>query len=358
MQVTLRPHGIVPRIQGAFLCALLGVWTQGAWLALGLCASALEAILGPGRLADALRPATWSAVSRAEAPLVLTIVVPFLVLWTLGGGLMLAQALLLLFGRETVRWGPGALEVERHGLVRLASLRLDPATVSGFTILRGHLLARRLGRTVALARLGTDLERSQLAARLETWHRGFGRRAGFGPDHSPCAGHEVSRDETGGYALTPPHDQQRLAAGLLALMGSALYTMMGFTMIGQGVWQGVLAFLAMGLPATACAGVAVWLMAVRETWHPRTGSLEIRRRAFGRDWSRTLSPLSLEVHAHSDSDGDLHWTLNAIAPGRRQRLAHALEDPSTPEALAEWLSARTGVGIEFTGRARSERRAA
>jgi hypothetical protein len=134
--------------------------------------------------------------------------------------------------------------------------------------------------------------------------------------------------------------------------------MMGFSMIGRDAWAAVIALLSLGVIATAAAAAAVWLLAVRETWHPRSGSLEIRRRAFGRTWSRTFSPLSLELRAHSDTDGDLHWTLFAIGPGRRHRLANAMHDGAAPESLAQWLAARTGVTVEYTGRAKAERRAA
>jgi hypothetical protein len=358
MQVTLRPRGVARWFQAAFLFAWLGGWAMGEWFALGLFASALEAVFGPGALPEGLRFGAGPGVSRGEAAMVFAFVVPWLALWTLGGGLALAQALLALVGREIVRWSPDGLEIERHALVRISGARVEPTKIHGFHMRRGALVARLAGRSVAVARLGTDLERSELATRLDAWHRGFGGRAGLGPGDAPCPGWTVARDETGAWTLTPARGNRFLVAAMLAFVASGLYAMTGSSMLGGNVRRVVIALLSLGLVATVLAAAAVWLVAVRESWHPRPGSLEIRRRAFGRRWSRTLSPLALELRAHSDTDGDLHWTLTAVAPGRRRQLATALHDSSVPESLALWLSARTGVSVEYTGRAREERRAA
>src|SRR5512134_980681 len=120
MQVTLRPRGVGRLFQAAFLCVWMGGWAMGMWFALGLFTSALEAVYGPGALPASLHFGAGPTVSRAEAPMVFTFLLPWLGLWTMGGALALGQALLLLFGREVVRWGPDGLEIERHALVRIS----------------------------------------------------------------------------------------------------------------------------------------------------------------------------------------------------------------------------------------------
>jgi len=358
MQVTLRPRGIGRLFQAAFLAVWLGGWAMGEWFALGLFVAGLEGALGPGAVPESFRASLGLAVSRGEAPMVLLIVVPWLVLWTLGGALALGQALLLLVGREVVRWSPEALEIERYALTRLSSRRLEPAAIHAFSFARGALVVRKHGRSIAVARLGTAVERSELATRLETWHRGFGGRALRSPEDPPCPGYQVSRDDTGAFTLVPGMSNRWLATSLLAFVASGFFAMLGFTALDASTWELLGACFALGLPGSLAAGGAIWLIAVRESWHPRSGTLEIRRRGFGHSWGRTITPLRLELRGNSDSDGDLHWTLFAHGAERTQRLASAIHDSAVPESLGEWLSERTGVAVEFTGRAGALRKAA
>lgn len=357
-QVTLRPRGFARFFMVGFLGFWLCGWAMGEWFALGLIASSLESLFGPGFIPDFIQLGFDTHVSRGQASMVLAFILFWFALWTIGGMFALGQGLLLLAGREVVRWGPEALEVERRAFVLLSSARLDPTTLTGFVTSRGSLLARRGGRSVAVARLGTDEERAELSTRLETWRQAFGRHVRRSPEEPPAPGWSVTRDETGGYALTPSASARWLAAALLAFVASLFYLVLGFMLLDRRGTGAVIGLFVLGLPATAAAYGAVWLAVVRESWHPRARSLEIRRSAFGRTWSRMFSPLGLELRAHSDSDGDLHWTLTAHGDGKPHPLASAVHDSAEPDAIAAWLAERTGVEVDFTGRAEAERKRA
>ena len=176
-------------------------------------------------------------------------------------------------------------------------------------------------------------------------------------EDSPIRAHVVFRDETGAPALTRSPVTLRVVGYLMIMFGLGLVGALA-AIVAHGPGPFVIAGCsALVVPATLCAMAGIWLLAVRESWHPRPGVLERRRQVFGQTWSRRFEPLGLELCADADSDGNTRWRLIATGGGDDEVLITALGEGSAPTALGEWLAARTGVSLNRESRASEVRNA-
>jgi isopentenyl diphosphate isomerase/L-lactate dehydrogenase-like FMN-dependent dehydrogenase len=66
-------------------------------------------------------------------------------------------------------------------------------------------------------------------------------------------------------------------------------------------------------------------------------------------WTTPYQPLSLEIVASTDSDGDSRWTLEVRGEGHLRRLISSINDPNLPRSVGEWLSGATGVPLGEKG---------
>ena len=348
-QVTLRAQGVLRYVLAAFLSVWLCGWAFGECFGFMLLGSALRVALGPGWLTDWLPAMNVSPPAPGLLPAFFAFISVWLSLWTLGGLGALGQLFTLLFGREVVRWGGEGLEVERYALFPTSATRLEPRQLTGFRTRAQALFADTRTRAVPVARLGTSAEREGLRGVLERWREGFGPVAPLAPGESPVPGWQVVTDESGAPAIAPaPRTQEAVGAVLIAIAMAFIGAAVAASTGTHGVPVKVGA-MVLGIPGVLCLYGGTWLLAVRESWHPRRGLLERRRRALGRVWSREFTPLGLELRAWTDSDLDAHWTLVVSGGGKEQAMASSLRDPNLPMSLGTWLSERTGVELVQKG---------
>jgi len=344
-QVTLRAQGVLRYLPAAFLCAWLCGWAFGEYFALSILGSALQSVIGPDFLAGWMPAIQGKLPPRETLPLLFAFVSVWLTFWTVGGLAALSQLLTLLFGREVIHWSGEGLVVERYAGFLISASRLEPSQLTGFRTHGRSLLADTRARAVPVAQLGTTAEREELRGLLQEWRRGFGPVAPLAPGESPVPGWQVVTDESGAPAIAPaPRAQQVVGAALLAIAMAFIGVAVAVSSRAQGVSVTV-GTMVLGVPGVLCLYGGAWLLAVRESWHPRRGALERRRTALGRVWSREFTPLGLELRAWTDSDLDAHWKLVVSGGGGEQVIASSLRDPNLPLSLGTWLSERTGVEL-------------
>jgi hypothetical protein len=193
---------------------------------------------------------------------------------------------------------------------------------------------------------------------LAEWRNSFGPVDSLGPGGSPVPGWQVMTDESGVPAIAPAAVPRRGVGAVVLAVGMAfLGAAVALSARAHGVAVTVGA-LALAVPGGLCLSGGAWLLAVRESWHPRPGALERRRVALGRAWSREFTPLGLELRSSTDSDLDTHWTLVVSGGGGEQVMASSLRDPNLPASLGAWLSERTGVELVQEGQEAPIRKAA
>ncbi|HEY6194047.1 MAG TPA: hypothetical protein VI504_03315 [Candidatus Eisenbacteria bacterium] len=348
-QVTLHSHGMLRFLPAAFLGVWLCGWALGEYFALTLLGSALQGAFGPGFLAGVMPTMRSTPPSREGLPLLFTFLCVWLPLWTLGGFGALSRLLSLLFGREVIRCGTEGLAIERFTLFPASRTRLDPRQVAGFRTRGPIVLADTPAKAVLVAQLGTPAERAELVASLEEWRKSFGPTLAPAADQSPVPGWQVVTDETGALALTPSPRVQHVIGGVLLGLGAACAASLAAIAAQTQDVRLLVACAALGLPGALCLYGGGWLVGVRESWHPRAGTLERRRVGFGRVWSREFRPLGLELRVSTGSEGDSRWTLVVSGEGGEQVLASSTRDANLPSSLGRWLAERAGVELVQKG---------
>jgi hypothetical protein len=342
-QVTLRVSGILRFLPAAFLAVWLCGWAVGEWFALRLFASAVRTLLGWSFLERWFPALHGTPPSGPMIGFFVAFLVFWLTLWTVGGVGAFYQLLMLLFGRDVVRWDGETLEI-RHSALWFASWeRVDARAITGLRSARACLVADTRQRAVRVTRYGSDEDRAQLCALLEAWRASIAPPAPLAADESPVPTFVAFRDETGAIALTRPRAPRRSMGVLLAVLGLALFAGMVSIFAQKSGVALVVGVLFLFLAGAACLAGSVWLLAARESWHMGAGRLERRRILFGRTWSAEFVPLELQLSSERDSDGDLRWALVVSGAGRRHTIASAIEDPNPPQTLGTWLAERTGA---------------
>src|SRR5262252_8922516 len=208
-QVTLHASGILRFLPAAFLAAWLCGWAVGEWFALRLLATMLRQLLGPGFALPWLPVVGGRFPSGPALPIFIVFVLFWLSLWTFGGIGAARQFLGLLFGRDVVRWGEDALEIEHRALWIVVRERLAAQDIAGFRVFGGALVADTRRRAVRVTSLTSAEDRVQLLSMLQDWRRGFGAPAALSADESPVPMFVTFRDETGTVALMSPPGPRR-----------------------------------------------------------------------------------------------------------------------------------------------------
>jgi hypothetical protein len=348
-QVTLRAKGIVRFFPAAFLALWLCGWAVGEVFAGGLMLALI------GHAAGQSQWASWLPVMKGVPPepqmqlLFFAFIAFWLTFWTIGGVSAFGQMLGLLFGREVIRFEGDTLEVRHVALVTLRRLRLEAADIRTIRKDRMTIVAETRHKRHAIATFCGKDERDELMTLLAEWHRARRRVVAASADESPAEGFRLEPDETGRVALvTGTRFQRGLGLVLLVIGVGCAFAASAIADRGDspGRWGGV---LIAGLFGTFFTYAGGWLTFVRESWHPRSGSLELRRHAFGQTWTTVFAPLTLELEASTDSDHDSRWTLVLRGEGQRRNLLSSTHDPNPPRALGEWLAGATGVTLTEKG---------
>jgi hypothetical protein len=344
-QATLRAQGLLRYFPAAFLCVWLCGWAVGEWFALRMFASLLRSLLGSSFLPAWLPPLGGTMPSGPMVVLFAAFLTFWLTMWTVGGVGAVHQLLAFLFGRDVVRWAEDTLEVEHWSLWLAARSRLAAQDITGFRLNRMSLIADGRKRATRITHLGSEDERQQLAATLESWRAAIAPPAPLAADESPIPEFVALRDETGNVALARAPGARRTVGVLLGVLGLALFGGAASMFLQKTGVALVLGVLVMSLFGTGSLYASVWLLAARETWHMGPMRLVRRRALLGRTWSAEFSPLELQLKRSTDSDGDTRWELVATGADRHVTVTSAIDDPNPPLTLGTWLAERTGARL-------------
>ncbi len=348
-QVTLRAAGFVRWFPAAFLMFWLCGWAVGEYFAGGMLLALVGHVLGQSAWT------TWLPIMKSVPPeppiqLAFFVFITFwLTFWTWGGYTALTQLLGLICGREEIRIENDMLEVRMIAVFPVRRVRLEASRIRAFQSTRLSLMADTRGKRVSVASLGSVEERAELMQMLTEWHRTYARSVSEPPDAAPVPGWRVVPDESGAASLETDMGFQR-GFGLVLLAIGVGAAWAGFQIGGHGDSPGRWGGMAVaGLFSLLFGYAGMWLTFVRESWHPRAGTIELRRHAFGQVWSTTFAPLTLQVVADTDSDGDSRWSLELRGEGQFRRLHTSTHDPDPPRDLGEWLARATGVPLTEKG---------
>src|SRR5262245_38334519 len=357
-QATLTASGILRFFPAGFLAFWLCGWAVGEWFGLRMFASLLRTLLGWSFLAQWFPPLGGKAPDGPVLWFFVAFLTFWLVFWTIGGIGAFQQMLLMLCGRDVIRWGTDALEVEHRALWFVNRTRIPAREITGIRVTKVSIVADTRRRAVRLTALGSVDDRRQLGAMLEDWRATAAPPEPLREDESPVPMFVTFRDETGAIALQAPPGARRTSGVLMAVLALALFAA-ALSLHTQKSGAGlVVGMLVLGLGGAGCLYGALWLLAARESWHMGPTRLERRREFFGRTWSTEFVPLELQLTATNDSDGDTRWDLVAIGAGGRHSITSAIDDPNVPQTLGTWLSERTGARFVRRGFEHDIKRAA
>lgn len=358
-QASLRPRGAGRIVAAGFLGVWLCGWAAGEYFAGGTLLAALRQLLAPD-LELAWLPRMRGSVPANPWPVVAFLAV-WLTIWTIGGIAAMTEVARVLAGVDEVRWDHEGIEVVRRAGPFASRRRLAWAEVrGGFSRRRGRLVAHTRRGPATIAALGTAGERDELAALLASaWREARGGEAESRPAFEQAPeGWTVATAEDGRPMLVTDPRARRIGALVLALFALFL-GMAGAAVAGSAggalPWVGAAVF---GVLSLACVAGSAWLAFGRVELRPFPGQLRRVRRAFGREWTRELSPARLRLEHGRDSDGDERWNLVALGPDGRQSLATGLNAPGPARHLGLWLAARMQVELENGSEHDEERRRA
>jgi len=354
LETRLRPRGFGRFVSAPFLLVWLCGWAVGEGFALWLLYRGVLALLGGAALPGNDAPA------GAQALMIGLFLVVWLSFWTLGGYLAARELLRLIWSEDRIVARHDALVVHR-GIGPFRSTR----TIARDDLLqiqatpKRRLVARTPDGAVELTSLASRDECESLAKTLQS-EMGLKTDAPRDAGSLPEQWSEVP-DAEGGIALVQ-NERVRRARGRFAWILTTLCASAALALVAtsakertdQRAFAGILA----GISAVAAWGS--WRLShTRLEWRLEPGRLRLRRRS-ARRVKEIFEGTSLELIETSDSDGDAWFTLHAVAadapqpwdPSRlpkrrhRRRLAHVMDDASTPRRLGAWLARKTTVRLE------------
>lgn len=349
-RITLHAKGVLRFFPAAFLLLWLCGWAVGEYFAGTLLLALAGHALGQHEWTS------WLPLMKGvppEPPVQLAFagfLLFWVSFWTWGGLTALGQFLALLFGREEIVIEGDTLELRHVALVTLRRARIEASQIRGFNRKHAALLVETRSKRYSVATLGSVEERDELAQLLNDWHRPRRQPNRAAEPATPAEGYfHVGVDETGMRSLVADVGLQRGLGVVLLVIGAGLA--FGAWAIARHSdsperWLGPA--IAGGIGALFLYGGG-WLTLVRESWHPRSGSLELRRHALGMTWTTLYQPVALELVASTDSDGDSRWTLEVRGEGRFRRFISSINDPNLPRSVGEWLSETTGAPLREKG---------
>ena len=354
---------LLPRGAGRFVAAgFLGFWLCG-W-AVGEVFALTFLFMGARALITGEPPRPGAGpLAPGPALAVGGFLLVWLTLWTFGGIAAMGELLRSLWSDDRVAVGPDGLTV-RHRIGPFRSRRGVPRDqlrwVQASPCTRA-LTAETATATVELSKLGTPLEREELAATLRA-KLGFGQTRDAAQETGALPeGWQEAVVPEGGCALVPDparrRRQARVAAGAaMALGAGALWLVLKAT---NDLALAPLAAMACAAAAGLAWG-ALWLWRGRQEWVLGSGRILLRRR-FGPRLRDVFEARSLELVVFSDGDGDTWYGLEAlaaaepepVAPWTRRRgatrsrrpIAHSIRDPVVPRRLGAWLAQRAGLPL-------------
>lgn len=349
-RITLHANGVLRFLPAAFLLVWLCGWAVGEYFAGGMMLALVGHVLGQHEWTS------WLPVMKGmppERPVQLAFagfLTLWLSFWTWGGLSALGRLLALLCGREEIVIEGDTLELRHMALVTLRRVRIEASEIRGFNRKNAALLVETRSKRYTIATLGSVEERDELAQLLRDWHRPRRQPNRAAEPATPAEGYfHVGVDESGARTLVADVGLQRgIGVVLLVIAAGLLYgawAIAGYLGSPER-WLGPIIAGVIGALFLYGGG---WLTLVTESWHPRSGSLELRRHALGVTWTTLYQPVELELVASTDSDGDSRWTLELRGEGRSRQFISSSNDPNLPRSVGEWLSEATGVPLREKG---------
>jgi hypothetical protein len=346
LEARLAMAGISRFFSAAFLAVWLAGWAVGEAFAVWLLS------VGAWSLLTGHPPEAGREPLRPEVALPIGLFLLFwLALWTLGGVMAGRELLRLLFGRDCVRVGNDALEIEHSYGLFCSRERLPQVELRRFYRRPGSaaLCVETARGTTELTRLGTACERAELEEILNAEFRLATQPA---PEAAlPEAWCETFSLERDAVLVKNPATRRKQAITawiFCALLGALTLYVISGTQRRAELW--VPAIVLAGFSAAAMLG-AVWLSFGRDEWKLEKGRLVLQRR-FGANRTTKFEAVALELFEDNSGDGGPSYELTAIeanAPprpssyrtGKHRRVIYSkTDDPTEPRKFGQWLSER------------------
>ncbi len=303
-QVRFAARGWLRLVPAAFLSVWLAGWLFGEVFVGRVLLATSASVFG-------LEPPPGLGLGGSPPPpgmagFMIAFMAVWLAFWTFGGVMAMRALVLLIVGREEVRWDDARIEAASGFGPFMHVKRVRGEDLRRIRVRSGRLEADTRHGRVVLDTFGSRAEREALCAALRRSLAGWleGERR-WSRDGEPFrAGFWREAPATGGPAL-----------------------------VSGGRWLG-------------------------ERLEPAPGQLTRRTRIGPWERVRAWQPLALTLQMERDSDGDEHWALLASGPQGEETLHSSLEDPAPAHALGEWLSRHTGAVVRELRTALGKRRAA
>ncbi len=346
LEAQLDVTGIGRFFSAGFLAFWLAGWAVGEAFALWFLGVGARSLLTgqppePGR--EPLRP-------ELALPVGLFLLL-WLLLWTLGGVMAGRELLRILFGRDRIRLGYEALEIEHsYGLFRSREELPRVELRRFYRKPRGSALCVETTRGMTeLTRLGTSAERAELEQTLNAAIHLAAQPAPAGA--LPTGWCELSSLERDRVLVKDPASRRKqvwtswIVCASLSLI--SLY-LLSATRGRSDQWAALLLFVAL---AAAVGWGAVWLSIGRNEWRLEKGRMVLQRR-FGQNRTTRFEAVSLELIEDNSGDDGPSYLLIAVAAaapartpnhnaGKHRRTIHRHgDDPTEPRNFGLWLHHR------------------
>jgi len=361
LETQLDVTGIGRFFSAAFLVVWLAGWAVGEAFALWFLA------VGARALVTGQPPEPGRASLRPELALPVGLFLLFwLSLWTLGGVMAGRELLRILFGRDRIRLGDAALEIEHsYGLFRLREELPRVELRRFYRKPRGAALCveTTCGMT-ELTRLGTPAERAELEQTLNAAIHLAAQPAPAGA--LPTGWCELSSLERDSVLVKDPASRRKQA--WTSWIVCAFLTLIPLYLLATAreradQWAAPLFSIAL---AAAAAWGAIWLSFGRNEWRLEKGRMVLQRR-FGQNRTTRFEAVSLELIEDNSGDDGPSYLLTAVAAGapartpnhhagKHRRTIHRHgDDPTEPRNFGLWLHHR--CQLPFADRTTADARA-
>ncbi len=342
----MRPTGYGRFVSAAFLSVWLTGWALGETFVLGILGLGAWSLLTGQPPGTGRAPLHWEAALPTGLFLLL-----WLALWTLGGWAAGRELLRIIFGRDAIRAGADALEVEKsYGLFR-SRRQVARDAIRGFHYKanRAALCVETTQGVIELTRLGTPGNRAELLEALTTHFHLPAHPAASGVlPKNWCEINSLERDPV---LVKNPVTRRKQALTMWVVF--ALIASVALYVLARAAPQPKLWALAVILTAfmLLSAWGAVWLSLGRIEWRLENGRV-IRQRRFGSNRTTQFEAVGLELVEDNSGDGGPSYLLVAVAAnapartyrsyvGKQRRIIHSQSDDATePRNFGLWLQQR------------------
>ena len=343
----VKPEG-VGRFGGAlFLCVWLCGWAFGEVAVLSILFGGAYALLTGHELGGAFKSLPPGPTLGVGAFLLV-----WVTFWTFGGIAAMAELLRLVSSEDTLTIGPAGTTIRHRRGPFSWTQTIPPGEIRNVRAAsRYHVLQLETrNKMIAFGALASAADaREAIEALRRELHLPTAQEPG---DALPEGWEETITPEGQRAVVRDLRTRRKQALTMGGVAALAWVLALGLSWAAIHARPTLTPAIVVAIVAALFAAGAVWLDAQRLELRLGSGTITCQRR-LGRKL-RTLFQIDrLELTQSTDSDGDVWYRLEGVSsapfdpqrPRRRtrRRLVQAMNDPFEPNALGEWLAARSGV---------------